>query len=223
MGKFYVCSYEESGDSLAFTLTKEVLKPEKTVVSRGAVLDNGYAAASAVFFQNAPIVLLDETLNVVKAFGRLAGQSESGTDMRTYEGMVSSYGNSFVYGMKRFGYLSFYSQKDTVVQKEWEIYLEEPLYSGEVLKCKDLKRGFVDVKMTKNYVIGSYCGRLASPKKDRGLFGYHILVFDHQGNLVRNLKLDRKIGRIAVSENEKNIYAVAYEPDICIVRYTLED
>lgn len=221
VGKFFVCSYEESGDSLAFMLTKEVVKPEKTVVSRGAVLDNGHVAASAVFFQNAPIVLLDETLDVVKAFGRLTGQSESGTDMRTYEGMVSSYGNSFVYGMKTFGYLAFYSQKDTLVQKEWEIYLEEPLYSGEILKCKDLKRGFVDVKMTKDYVFCSYSGQL--PELSTGLLGNNILVFDHQGNLVRNLKLDREIGRIAVSEDEKTIYAVAYEPDICIVRYTLED
>lgn len=48
-------------------------------------------------------------------------------------------------------------------------------------------------------------------------------MFNHQGKLVRHLLLDREIGRIAVSEDESTVYAVTFEPDICIVRYFVGD
>ena len=221
VGKFHICSYQVSGDSLNFVQTKEIKLENKTLMSYGAVLDDNYMVASTVFSQNAPIVLLDSSLNIQQAFGRLPGQSESCIDMRSYAGAISSYANNFAFGMKNLGYLAFYSQKDTLVQKKWEIFLEEPIYSGEVLNIKKLKQGFVDIKVTKNYVFCSYSGQLL--ELSDGLVGNNILVFDHNGNLIHNLKLDREIGRIAVSDDEKTVYAVAYEPDVCIVRYTLDD
>ena len=188
----------------------------------GTLLSNHNIVVSNPFSQNAPLFLLDEELNSLSTFGRLSEQKDSSNEIGTYTGRLSSYKNSFVFGMDGLGYLVCYNQTDTTAYKEWEIYLESPKFNNNNLDLGNLKRGFVDIEMTKHYVICSYCGKPYS-HDDGGLLGYNILVFDHDGDLVHNLKLDREIGRIAVSDDEKTVYAVAYEPDICIVRYTLND
>ena len=102
------------------------------------------------------------------------------------------------------------------------MFLEEPAYGNGGLDINRLKQGFVSVKMTKHYIFCSYCGLVFSPDNS-GFDSRHLLVFDHQGNLVRHLLLDREIGRIAVSEDEGTVYAVAFSPDISIVRYFVGD
>ena len=214
--------YQAEEDSLAFTSVKEVVMKDNAIVQHGTVLDNHNIATSVIYYQDAPILLLDEELTPLSAFGGLDGQEMSPEQMRTYTGRLSSYENEFIVGMNNFGYLAYYEQTDTTTSKKWEVYLEKPVYKGKNLDVKNLKRGFVDVELTKNYVICSYCGK-ARTRGDGGLFGYNILVFDHKGKLLHNLKLDKAIGHIAVSEDEKTIYAVAYEPDVCIVRYSLDN
>ena len=218
---FRTYHYQAAGDSLSFDKTKEFRLQGDIVVQNGTVLNNHNIVTSVIYMEDAPLLLLDAELNPQSTFGRLPGQPTS-TEMRTYTGRLSSYEDMFAFGMDNLGYLAFYSQSDTVVQKEWEIYLEKPAYQGDRLDAYNLKQGFVDIEVTKHYVIGSYCGRVRS-RGDDGFVGYNILVFNHKGKLLQNLKLDKCIGRIAVSEDEKTIYAVAYEPDVCIVRYSLDN
>lgn len=217
-----VYRYQAAGDSLSFNRIREVAMSDEIMVNCGTVLDNSNIVTSVLFFGNAPIQLLDKDLRTLSGFGWLSEQGDSSTDMRTFKGRLSSYKNSFAFGMDGIGYLAFYNQTDTTAYKEWEVYLDKPLYVGDRLDLKKVKQGFLDIEVTKHYVICSYCGKPYS-REDGGFYGYNILVFDHDGDLVHNLKLDRKIGRIAVSDDEKTVYAVAYEPDICIVRYTLND
>lgn len=217
-----VYRYQAAGDSLLFNRVKKLSLSRETMFRNGTLLSNHNIVVSNPFSQNAPLFLLDEELNSLSTFGRLSEQKDSSNEIGTYTGRLSSYKNSFVFGMDGLGYLVCYNQTDTTAYKEWEIYLESPKFNNNNLDLGNLKRGFVDIEMTKHYVICSYCGKPYS-HDDGGLLGYNILVFDHDGDLVHNLKLDREIGRIAVSDDEKTVYAVAYEPDICIVRYTLND
>lgn len=215
-------SWDMSGDSLSFRPEKEQRMEGEAYVLSGTVLPDRYAVASASFFSDKPCLLLDSVLRPVVSFGGLPGQDAPLTDLRTYIGSLSSYGDSFAFGMLNLGYLSFYSRSGSSVAKEWEVFLEEPAYRDGGLDTKRLKQGFISVKMTEHYIFCSYCG-LVFDLDNPGAVSRHLLVFDHQGKLVRHLLLDREIGRIAVSEDESTVYAVAYEPDICIVRYFVGD
>lgn len=76
--------------------------------------------------------------------------------------------------------------------------------------------------MTPNYIFCVYSGQ----KWDQtGISDQpkNILVFNHNGKLLKNFHLDKAIGKIAVSEDEKIILAVSIEPDIDIVRYDIAD
>lgn len=50
-----------------------------------------------------------------------------------------------------------------------------------------------------------------------------ILIFNHKGKLLKNFHLDRRIGNIVVSSDEKTIHAISLEPEISIVRYEIEN
>lgn len=215
-------TWDTSGDSLSFRPEKEQEMQGEAFVRSGTVLSDRHAVASAIFFSNQPCLLLDGDLRPVTSFGNLPGQDDSFTDMNTCSGVLSSYGDAFVFGLENLGYLSFYTRSGSNVRKAWEVFLEEPLYKDGGLDTKRLKQGFVNVKMTEHYIFCSYCGRVRE-LGDTGFVSRHLLVFDHQGTLVRHLKLDREIGHIAVSADESTVYAVAFEPDICIVRYFVGD
>ena len=188
----------------------------------GTVLPDRYAVANVSFFSDKPCLLFDSEFRPVASFGELPDPDAPLTDLRTYNGSLSSYGDSFVFGMLNLGYLSFYRRSGSGVEKEWEVFLEEPAYGNGGLDINRLKQGFVSVKMTEHYIFCSYCGLVFSPDNS-GFDSRHLLVFDHQGTLIRHLLLDREIGRIAVSEDESTVYAVAFSPDISIVRYFVGD
>ena len=124
--------------------------------------------------------------------------------------------------MENMGYLACYLCEGSEVRKEWEVFLEEPRYKSEKLDINRLKQGFLDVRMTENYIFCNYSGQVFSPE-DPGFFGHHILVFNHRGKLVKNFKLDRRIAHMTVSPDEKTVYAIAYEPDVNIVRFRVGD
>lgn len=47
--------------------------------------------------------------------------------------------------------------------------------------------------------------------------------FDYNGKLIRNFQTDTSILKFAISEDEKTIFAVSYEPDIDIVKFNISD
>ena len=50
-----------------------------------------------------------------------------------------------------------------------------------------------------------------------------MLVFDHQGNLLKNLRSERSLARFTVSEDEKTIYAATQEPEVAIIRFDISN
>lgn len=51
----------------------------------------------------------------------------------------------------------------------------------------------------------------------------NMLVFDHQGNLLKNLRSERSLARFTVSEDEKTIYAATEEPEVAIIRFDISN
>ena len=211
-------------NSQELTLLKETsFKGLQSSVREATILENGNIIASVIYGNEKPLLLLSSQLDSLNNFGELPDNEHKSTDLRTYSSILSSYKNIFIQTMCDLGYLACYEQKeDNTILKKWEYYLEKPLYKGSELNRTLLKRGFIDVKMTPNYIFCVYSGQkwdltgISDQPKN-------ILVFNHKGKLLNNFHLDRAIGKIAVSEDEKIIFAVSIEPDIDIVRYDIAD
>ena len=51
---------------------------------------------------------------------------------------------------------------------------------------------------------------------------FDLLIFNHNGQLLKNYAIDRKIGFIEVSPDGKTVYATVSDPEDAIVRFNLE-
>ena len=189
----------------------------------GNIVNGKYFVTTVFYGMKHPITVWDKQLNVVDNTGTLPDDSHGSTTLVSYIGKISSYGNKFVYVMEALGYIACYSlQADGKCILEWEHFFEKPIYKKDQLDRKHLKLGFPDVKMTKNYIFCSYFGERLTREKLKTLKPRNILVFDHQGNLLKNLHSDRSIGTLTVSDDEKTLYTVTEEPEVAIIRFDLK-
>lgn len=220
INQFKIREYICKNDSLIF---ENVLNLKKRITcTQGTILDNGNIVMCPVFGQEKPLLLMNQQEKILCSFGDLPDKNHASTDLRTYGGCLDAYKNKFVYAMNDLGYIACYEQKNDTIEKIWDYYLEKPVYKGEHLNKDLLKRGFVDLKMTSKYIYCVYSGKKLNwnvPGQDST--PETILIFNHKGELVRNFHTNKKIGKIAVAEEEGLIYAVGYEPDICILRYNI--
>ncbi|MDD4210755.1 MAG: hypothetical protein PHI52_10515, partial [Bacteroidales bacterium] len=194
-------------------------KPTSVFLAHGTVLDNGLIAGNAAFRQSSgsSLTILNKNGDILSEIVRFPDEAHKTKDLRRYAGNLSSYGNLFVYTVSRFGYIAFYEvTQDGSASLKWEHYLEKPLYkSDKSLDLRNLKRGFINTTVSKDYVFCSYCGK----KNDDSFSSETLLVFDHKGKLLKNYALDRSIYRIAVSPDGKTIYAGVGSPEAGIVRF----
>ena len=65
---------------------------------------------------------------------------------------------------------------------------------------------------------------LCLPTDEKRIFN-HILMFDHNGKLLRNFRVTNNdsLGKIEISADEKIIYVSCYEPEPAILRIDLSD
>lgn len=198
------------------------LKDKDVFVMSGKYMDaNSYIAFSMAGLTQ-PIIELDKDLKITKNMGNVPDKNHQSSDLSSYNGSTSVYGNKFVFAMASFGYIVCYEKKeDGMIEWIWEKYLEKPQYKNNQLDRTALKLGFSDVKMTKNYIFCSYFGQQYVRENRHNIKVHHILVFDHKGNFLANLYTDRSASRIAVDEDEKTIYAVTEEPEVAFIRFDI--
>lgn len=197
------------------------LSTEAKILS-GMILNNSYFVGSVVVGMSKPIAVLNMNLNVIENMGAVPDEEHQSTAPISYGGSVSTYDNKFVFVMASLGYIACYEQqKDGKSKILWDFYAELPIYKGDQLDMKQLKLGFSDVKMTKNYIFCSYFGQKYVRENRKNIKVLNILVFDHSGNLLKNFRTDRSVGKIAVSEDENTLYAVTETPEIAIIRYNI--
>lgn len=194
--------------------------PNHAAFKWASALENGNFVTSSSYNLDRPLLLLSNNLDSICSFGDIPDDEHRSIDLRSYWGRTSSYKNKFVYAMSELGYLVCYEQTSPdKVEKLWERFLQLPIYKGNQLDPTKVLRGFVDVKMTPNYIFCSYSGK---EEKENDTSPEKILVFDHQGQLIKHFQLDRNIGKIAVSADEKTIYAISYDNDIMLVKYEVD-
>lgn len=170
-----------------------------------------------------PLIVLDNNLSIVDSLGEVPDNNHKSTNMTSYIGNIDTYNDKFVFVMAALGYIAYYQQQKGGCGLLWDHYIERPIYKGDQLDRKQLKLSFVDAKITQNYIFCSYFGEILTREKLKTLKPRNILVFDHKGNLLKNLRSERSVGRIAVSEDEKTLYAVTEEPEIAIIRFDISN
>ena len=74
---------------------------------------------------------------------------------------------------------------------------------------------------TDEYVYTLYSGRNYKDDKDRAFQSNLIHVYDWEGKLVKKLQLDIDIQQMAVSKDNRKIYAIADLPDPVLVVFEL--
>lgn len=226
MNRFTLRSYKynDLSNESNLVIKKELkLKSYMAALRYATVLENGNIIASCTYNQESPLLLMNNNLDSINSFGDIPDKDHKSIDLRSYWGTLSSFQNKFVFAMAELGYIVCYEQeKSGDIIKKWEHYLEKPIYKENALNKKLLKKGFSNVKMTNNYIFCVYNGKKWDfPNMD--VEAETILVFNHKGKLLKNFHLDRRIGKIVVSSDEKTIYAISLEPEISIVRYEIEN
>ena len=200
------------------------LKNKDILVLSGKYMNDNCFIASSMAGLTQPIIELDKDLEIKANIGNVPDEHHRSTDLSSYSGSTSVYDNKFVFVMASLGYIACYEKLvDGAIQLLWDFYLEEPKYVKKQLDRKNLKLGFSDVKMTKNYIFCSYFGQKYVRENRRNIKVHNILVFDHNGHFLANLHTDRSASRLSVSDDEKTIYAVTEEPEIAIVRFDISN
>ncbi len=199
-------------------------KNKEVMILYGKLLNNDYFVGNSIIGMSKPIVVVDKEMNIIESLGEVPDEEHQNMALTTYDGAIVAYGNKFVFAMSSLGYIACYEQQKSGKSKLlWDHYLEKPLYKGDQLDQKQLKLAFPDVKMTKNYIFCSYFGERLTREKWKTLKPRNILVFDHQGNLLKNLRSKRSLGKFTVSEDEKTIYAATEEPEVAIIRFDISN
>lgn len=200
------------------------LKGEEKNIFFGKILNQDYFVGSVGVGMPKPIIVLDKELNTIENMGNIPDEDHQSEALVAYGGSVSSYENKFVSTMASFGYIACYEQlTDGSCKMLWDACAEEPIYKKDQLDLTLLKLGFADVKMTKNYIFCSYFGQKYDRDNRKNIKPRNMLVFDHQGNLLKNLRSERSLARFTVSEDEKTIYAATEEPEVAIIRFDISN
>jgi hypothetical protein len=84
--------------------------------------------------------------------------------------------------------------------------------------------GFVDVACTEDYVYTIYAGKNAEEHGSTDAFqGSHLLVYDWDGNPVRQYLLEKPLRSLGYDEASKTIYGISYDPEGVLIEYKLGD
>jgi hypothetical protein len=85
----------------------------------------------------------------------------------------------------------------------------------------DLRAGYVDLASTDKHVFALFSGKRRDEAGSRTFFGGQVYVFDWAGRIVARLGLDEPALTIALSPDERLLYAIRHEPEPSVVRYAL--
>lgn len=191
-------------------------------------LKSGYWAGVSSFDSDNFYSFWDENLNFISSFGNapVAHEVDYISGLQWLGGHTASLGDEFVFVGYYLPYLAMYEVVDGKPKKKWDKYFLEPrfkVFDGSFVFSGKHFGVDVDVAMGRDYIyiafMGVYAEELNDPKLS--MLANQIFVFDHDGKPVACLNLDHRVHSIALSPDEKTLYAVAVMPEYRIAEYEL--
>jgi hypothetical protein len=91
-----------------------------------------------------------------------------------------------------------------------------------MIEGSDVLYSFCEIVATNQYVYTIYAGKT---REEHGLTdtfqGSHLLVYDWDGNPVRQYLLEKALYAMGYDEASKTIYGISYDPEGVLIEYKL--
>lgn len=193
------------------------------------IANNRYVATG--IYDDCHLMLLDEKGTPLKGFGEWPYQDEQEkkvpgtTRARVYQGKleVSPSGDKLVFAVVSGDMLYFYrvlpNGELELISKQENAYAHYDHSSGA--HYGTAPHHHLDACTTEDYVYTLYSGRSLKEHGMSCFQGNLIRVYDWEGNLVKKLQLDIDVKQMAVSMDNRKIYAIADLPDPVLVVFDL--
>lgn len=191
---------------------------------------NGQYIATGMY-DDCRIVVLDNRGVFQKGFGEIPYRDEKEREVsgmirsEAYQGQMSVNlsGNKVVHALQKGDMIYFYDIADNgVLNLKSEQVKSYPRYrydSGAIEKESSLH--YMSVCSTEEYVYALYSGRNYKDDKDNAFYGNTVRVYNWDGKLIKNLHLDVDVCEIAVTKDNRKIYAISYLPDPTLIVFEL--
>ena len=191
--------------------------------------DSQYLAIG--MYQKHRLVLLDEQGIFQKGYGEIPFRDEEERKVdamirsEAYQGMlaISPSGKKMAHVLIKGDMIYYYNISDNgdlaLISEQIKSYPDYRYDSGAMSKGAPMHH--LKACATDEYVYTLYSGRNYKDDKDRAFQSNLIHVYDWEGNLVKKLQLDIDIQQMAVSKDNRKIYAIADLPDPVLVVFEL--
>jgi hypothetical protein len=191
--------------------------------------ENQFIGAS--YFTEQPFMLFNSN-GITKKFGKYPIEGEINNKPQVFQGdfYYDSQRKLLLYSSFNIGYIALYNIENEINAKMvWENYYLDKDYHLNDKKLKwnsSQDRGFFDVTISKDYVIGL----LKKNAKQKDLMRNaesaprHMLVFKiNTGTLTKEYNLDKPVASVACESHKNNIaYCVGFNPDWCLLKYKID-
>ena len=193
------------------------------------IANNQYVATG--IYEDCHLMVLDEKGMLLKGFGEWPYQDEQEkkvpgtTRARVYQGKleVSPSKDKLVFAVTSGDMLYFYrilpNGELELISKQENAYAHYDHTNGA--HYGTAPHHHIDACTTEDYVYTLYSGRSLKEHGMSCFQGNLIRMYDWEGNLVKKLQLDIDVKQIAVTEDNRKIYAIADLPDPVLVVFEL--
>lgn len=227
-------SIREDKDSLSLSNRQRLVSDEGRSNSVRSFIRIGKDHYAGIIAQKSGefFALADSNLHTVGYFGESPVDDPSlsifASRMRLGNCRTASFGDSFVYSTRDLPFLAKYHLENGSMVRDWSLYFDKTYYEvrdGDLLFSKESTFGQVmSVQMDHEYIYVLYLDQLMS-EYDYGNSeksqANKILVFNYQGEQVSTLKLDCRIGRMALCRKRNLLFGIANLPEPTLVRFNL--
>jgi hypothetical protein len=141
---------------------------------------------------------------------------------------VNPSGTKLVYAASYADVIHFYTITDNDIQliKKRENrfceYIPEEQGGGVSARLSPTNRnGYIDLYATDQYVYLLYSGKTFQEHKEKARESNQLLIYDWEGNLLKEAILDISCKFLCVSPDDKNMWAIAEIPEPTIVQFNL--
>lgn len=179
-------------------IKRQTIRPDSIQLIDLHTMDNNLTVGHVGIGCRNLFVLLDKEMKFMKSFGNFPLEGLPEDNYLNVYGNMASYKNKLFYASLPTGYVACYDiDRAGNTRKEWEYFLTEPLFdAGRGKWTEENKCGIFDIKVTPDYVFLAFSGK---PLSEYPSLPQNILVFTHEGKLVKNIKCkDAYIGRFVV-------------------------
>ena len=193
------------------------------------IANNRYVATG--IYEDCHLMLLDEKGMPLKGFGEWPYQDEQEkkvpgtTRARVYQGKleVSPSRDKLVFAVMSGDMLYFYrvlpNGELELISKQENAYAHYDHTNGAHYGSSPMYN--MDACTTEDYVYTLYSGRNLKEHGMKCFDANLIRVYDWEGKLVKKLQLDIDVKQIAVTKDNRKIYAIADLPDPVLVEFEL--